>query len=155
MSAEDASTKTSLSLEIVGQPQLQISGRDGLLSSGVIAGTQSSIPIVITNTGTATADGVELSGSAPPGWKITFEPKTIDKVDPGKDAEVQALVTPTAKSLAGEYAATIRATSHGEAASTQFRLAVATSSTWVMAGAGIIGVAVLFMAAAIARFGRR
>lgn len=155
VSAEDATAKTNVSLEIVGQPQLQIAGRDGLLSAGVVAGTQSSIPVVVTNTGTAPADAVELSGSAPPGWKITFEPKTIDRIDPGKDAEVQALVTPTVKSLAGEYAATIRANSSGESASTQFRLAVSTSNTWFMAGAGVIGVAVLFMAAAVARFGRR
>jgi len=155
VSAEGASAKTNLSLEIVGQPQLQISGRDGLLSAGVVAGTQSSIPIVLTNTGTAPADAVDLAGSAPSGWKIEFNPKTIDRIDPGKDAEVQALVTPTAKSLAGEYGASIRATSGGDTASTQFKFAVSTSSTWVMAGAGIIGIAVLFMAAAIARFGRR
>ena len=155
VSAEDASAKTNVSLEIVGQPQLQISGRDGLLSAGVVAGAQSSIPIVVVNTGTAPADAVELAASAPSGWKVTFEPKTIDRIDPGKDAEVQALVTPTAKSLAGEYGANIRATSGGDTASTQFKFAVSTSSTWLMAGAGIIGVAVLFMAAAIARFGRR
>jgi uncharacterized membrane protein len=155
VSAEDASAKTNLSLEIVGQPLLQISGRDGLLSAGVVAGVASSVPIVITNIGTAPADAVDLSGSAPTGWKITFEPKTIDRIEPGKDAEVQALVTPTAKSLAGEYGATIRATSGGDTASTQFKFAVSTSSTWVMAGGIIIGVAVLFMAAAVARFGRR
>jgi uncharacterized membrane protein len=155
VSAEDATAKTDLSLEIVGQPQLNIAGREGLLSASVVAGVQSSIPVVVTNLGTAPAEGVELSGSAPSGWKIEFEPKTIDRIAPGKDSEVQALITPTIKSLAGEYAATIRATSHGEAASTQFRVAVATSSTWVMAGAGIVGVAILFMAAAVARFGRR
>ncbi len=155
VSAEDASAKTNMSLEIVGQPQLSISGRDGLLSAGVIAGTQSSVPIVVSNMGTAPADAVELSGSAPSGWKITFEPKTIDRIDPGKDAEAQALVTPTPKALAGEYGATIRATSGGDSASNQFKFAVSTSSAWVMAGAGIIGVAVLFMAAAVARFGRR
>jgi uncharacterized membrane protein len=34
-------------------------------------------------------------------------------------------------------------------------MAVTSSTTWVMAGAGIIGVAVLFMVAAVVRFGRR
>jgi uncharacterized membrane protein len=155
VSAEDASAKTNMSLEIIGQPQLQIAGRDGLLTAGVVAGTQSSIPIVLSNTGTAPADAVDLSGSVPSGWKIEFDPKSVERIEPGKDVEVQALVTPTAKSLAGEYGGTIRATSGGETASTQFKFAVSTSSTWVMAGAGIIGVAVLFMAAAIARFGRR
>jgi uncharacterized membrane protein len=155
VSAEDASAKTNLSLEIVGQPQLTISGRDGLVSAKAEAGKQSSVPIMVTNTGSAPADAIELSGTAPSGWKVTFEPAAIERIAPGKDAEVQALITPTATSLAGDYMATIRATSRGEAASTQFRMAVTSSTTWVMAGAGIIGVAVLFMVAAVVRFGRR
>jgi len=155
VTAEDASAKTSLSLEIVGQPQLTISSREGLVSAKAEAGRQSSVPIVVTNTGSAFADAVELSSSAPSGWKIEFEPKTIDRIEPGKDAEVQAQITPTATSLPGDYMATLRATSRGEASSTQFRVQVLSSSTWAMMGAGIIGVAVLFMVAAVVRFGRR
>lgn len=155
VSAEDASAKTSLSLEIVGQPQLTVSSREGLVSAKAEAGRSSTVPIVVTNTGTAPADSVELSATPPTGWKIEFNPKTIEHIDPGKDAEVQAEITPTATSLAGDYQAAIRATSRGEAASTQFRVTVATSNAWIMAGAGIIGVAVLFMVAAVARFGRR
>jgi uncharacterized membrane protein len=155
VTAEDASAKTSLSLEIVGQPQLTISSREGLVSAKAEAGKQTSVPIVVTNTGSAFADAVDLSSSAPTGWKIEFEPKTIDRIEPGKDAEVQAQITPTATSLPGDYMATLRATSRGEASSAQFRVQVMSSSTWVMAGAGIIGVAVLFMVAAVVRFGRR
>ena len=51
--------------------------------------------------------------------------------------------------------ATIRATSRGENASTQFRVTVATSTTWGMVGVGVIGAALLFMVGAVARFGRR
>ena len=155
VTAEDASAKTSLSLDIVGQPQLTISSREGLVSAKAEAGKQTSVPIVVTNTGSAFADAVDLSSSAPTGWKIEFEPKTIDRIEPGKDAEVQAQITPTATSLPGDYMATLRATSRGEASSAQFRVQVMSSSTWVMAGAGIIGVAVLFMVAAVVRFGRR
>jgi uncharacterized repeat protein (TIGR01451 family) len=155
VSAEDASAKTNLSLEIVGQPQLTVSSREGLVSAKAEAGKTSTLPIVVTNTGTAPADNVELSATPPTGWKIEFNPKTIDHIDPNKNAEVQADITPTATSLAGDYQAAISATSRGEAASTQFRVTVATSNTWIMAGAGIIGVAVLFMVAAVARFGRR
>ena len=155
VTAEDASAKTSLSLEIVGQPQLTISSREGLVSAKAEAGKQTSVPIVVTNTGSAFADAVDLSSSAPAGWKIEFEPKSIDRIEPGKDAEVQAQITPTAASLPGDYMATLRATSRGEASSAQFRVQVMSSSTWIMAGAGIIGVAVLFMVAAVVRFGRR
>jgi uncharacterized membrane protein len=153
--AEDASASTELALDVVGQPQLQISGRDGLLSARAVAGKQSSIPIVVTNTGTAPAENVALAGTAPNGWKVSFEPATIDRLVPGKDSEVQALLTPSDKSLAGDYQATIRASSRGESASSQFRITVATSTVWGVAGAGVIGVALLLMLGAVARYGRR
>jgi uncharacterized membrane protein len=153
--AEDATAKTELALDIQGEPQLQVSGRDGLLSARAVAAQQSSIPVVVTNSGTAPAENIELNASAPSGWKITFEPATIDRLVPGKDTEVQALVTPSDKSLAGDYQVAVRANSRGESASSQFRITVATSTVWGMAGAGVIGVALLLMLGAVARFGRR
>lgn len=155
VSAEGASAKTDVALDIVGEPRLSLSGRDGLVSARAEAGVQSSIPLIVTNTGSAPADNVELSSSAPSGWTITFEPKLIEMIAAGKEQEVQALVTPTAKSLAGDYMATLRAASRGDNASTQFRVTVSTSTLWGMAGAGIIGAALLLMVGAVARFGRR
>jgi uncharacterized membrane protein len=154
-SAEDATAKTDLSLEIVGEPRLNLSGRDGLVSTRAEAGTPSSVPVIVTNRGSAPADNVELSASAPTGWTITFDPKTIDSIAPGKEQEVQAKITPTAKSLAGDYMATLRASSRGDTASSEFRVTVSTSTLWGMAGAGIIGAALLLMVGAVARFGRR
>ena len=60
--AEDATAKTELALDVVGQPQLQVAGRDGLLSARAVAGKQSSIPIVVTNTGSAPAENVDARG---------------------------------------------------------------------------------------------
>ena len=153
--AEDAVATTDLTIDIIGQPKLDISGRDGLLSTSATAGKEKSVPIIIANTGTAPADQVELSGSAPSGWKVTFEPKTIDRIAPGANKEVQALITPTEKAIAGDYVASIRASTRGESASGSFRVSVATSPMWGIAGIGIIGAALLVMVAAIARFGRR
>jgi len=155
VSAEGATAKTQVSLEIVGQPQLSLTGRDGLVSARAEAGQQASIPVAISNTGSAPAEAVELSSSAPSGWKVEFNPKTVDKIDPNKDVEVTALVTPTEKSLAGDYMTTLRASSRGETASTQFRITVTTSTLWGIVGAGIIGAALLLMVGAVARFGRR
>jgi uncharacterized membrane protein len=154
-SAEDASAETTVALEITGQPQLNIAGREGVLSGRAEAGKQASSPIVVTNTGTAPAAEITLSSSAPSGWKIEFEPKTIDQIAPNKNKEVQALVTPPEKAIAGDYAPTFTATSRGETANTQFRVAVATSTMWGIAGAGIIAIALLILVGAVARFGRR
>ena len=153
--AEDATATTDLALDVVGQPQLQVAGRDGLLSARAVAAQQSSIPIVVTNTGSAPAENVTLSASSPSGWKVTFNPETIERLVPGKDTEVQALVTPSDKSLAGDYMVSVRANSRGESASSQFRITVNTSTVWGMVGAGVIGVALLLMLGAVARLGRR
>src|SRR5580692_11242881 len=153
--AEDASATADLGMTITGQPRLDISGREGLVSTRASAGQETSVPVVITNTGTAPADDIQLSGSAPSGWKITFDPKNVDRIAPNDNKEVQALITPTDKAIAGDYVTTIRAAARGESASTNFRVTVTTSTMWGIAGVGIIGVALLVMVGAVARFGRR
>ena len=153
--AEDASATTDLEMTITGQPRLDISGREGLVSTRASAGKETTVPVVITNIGTAPADDIQLSGSAPSGWKITFDPKTVDRIAPNDNKEVQALITPTDKAIAGDYVTTIRAAARGESASTNFRVTVTTSTMWGIAGVGIIGVALLVMVGAVARFGRR
>jgi uncharacterized membrane protein len=153
--AEDANAKADVVLEVTGQPKLDITGRDGSVSARAEAGKETSIPVLITNSGTAPADQIELSGSGPGGWKITFEPKQIDRIAAGQNQEVQALITPAAKAIAGDFVTTLRATSRGESASSNFRMTVTTSPMWGIAGVGIIGVALLVMVGAVARFGRR
>jgi uncharacterized membrane protein len=155
VAAEDATAKTDLSLDITGQPKLDITGRDGLMSARATAGAETSVPVVITNSGTAPAENIELAGTAPNGWKVAFEPKTIERIAPGQNQEVQALVTPTAKAIAGDYVTVVRATSRGENASASFRMTVATSTLWGIVGIAIIGIALLVMVGAVARFGRR
>src|SRR5271169_6303166 len=153
--AEDASATADLEMTITGQPRLDISGREGLVSTRASAGQETTVPVVITNTGTAPAEGIELSGSAPSGWKVEFDPKTVERIAPNDNKEVQALITPTEKAIAGDYVTTIRAAARGESASTNFRVTVTTSTMWGIAGVGIIGVALLVMVGAVARFGRR
>ena len=68
---------------------------------------------------------------------------------------MQALITPTEKALAGDYITDARVASRGESASQHFRVTVSTSTMWGIAGAGIIGIALLVMVGAVARFGRR
>ena len=155
VAAEDARAETQVTLDISGQPKLTLAGRDGLLSARATAGTEASIPVVVTNTGTAPAENIQLSGSAPNGWKVSFEPKTIDRIAPNEHKEVQALLSPPSKAIAGDYVTSLTATSHGENGHADFRVTVTTSTLWGVAGIGIIGAALLIMVGAVARFGRR
>ncbi len=155
IAAEDAVATSDLGLDITGQPKLDLSGRQGLLSANASAGIESSVTVVVSNSGTAPAEDVELSGNPPQGWKITFEPKTIERIAPNETKEVQALITPPAKAVAGDYVTTMRASARGESATANFRVAVTTSTMWGIVGVGLIGLALLVMVGAVARFGRR
>jgi uncharacterized membrane protein len=155
VSAEDASATTDLVLDITGQPKIDIAGRDGRLNASASAGVETSVPIVVTNSGTAAAEQVELSGSAPSGWKISFEPKTVDRIAPNENKDVQALITPPSKAIAGDYVTTVRAAARGESASQTFRVAVVTSTMWGIVGVALIGIALLVLVGAVAWFGRR
>jgi uncharacterized membrane protein len=155
VAAEDATATADLTMDISGQPKLEVSGREGLVSTHASAGKETTVPVMITNIGTAPAEQVELSGSAPSGWKVTFDPKTIDRIAPNANKEVQAQITPTEKAIAGDYMTMIRASARGESASTTFRVTVTTSTLWGIAGVGIIGAALLVLVGMVARFGRR
>src|SRR5436190_7802 len=155
VSAEDASATTDLVMDITGQPKIDVAGRDGLLSARAEAGKETSVPIVLTNSGTAAADQIELSGSGPSGWKVNFEPKTLDRIAPNESKDVQALITPPAKAIAGDYQTTVRTSARGESSSQTFRVAVVTSTMWGIVGVALIGIALLVLVGAVAWFGRR
>ena len=155
VTAEDATATADLVLDITGQPKIDIAGREGVLSAKAVAGKETSIPVILTNSGTAAADQIELSGTVPSGWKVSFEPKAVDRIAPNENKEVQALVTPSDKAVAGDYVATLRAAARGESSSQTFRVAVTTSTIWGIVGIAIIGLALLTMIGSVVWFGRR
>src|SRR5215475_14082738 len=143
VSADDATATSDLVLDITGQAKIDIAGREA------------SIPVILTNSGTAPAEQIELSGTVPPGWKVNFEPKTVDRIAPNENKEVKALVTPSDKAVAGDYVTSVRAAARGESASQTFRVAVTTSTIWGLVGIALIGGALLVMIGAVVWFGRR
>jgi len=155
VSADDATATSDLVVDITGQPKIDIAGREGVLSAKASAGQEASIPVILTNSGTAPAEQIELSGSVPPGWKVNFEPKAVDRIAPNENKEVKALVTPSDKAVAGDYVTTVRAAARGESASQTFRVAVTTSTIWGIVGIALIGGALLVMIGAVVWFGRR
>jgi uncharacterized membrane protein len=155
VAADDATATSDLTVDITGQPKIDIAGREGVLSAKASAGQESTIPVILTNSGTAPAEQIELSGTVPPGWKVTFDPKAVDRIAPNENKEVKALVTPSDKAVAGDYVTTVRAAARGESASQSFRVAVTTSTIWGIVGIALIGGALLIMIGSVIWFGRR
>lgn len=155
VAADGTKATTALKLDITGQPALDLSGRDGLMSASAQIGGTSNVPLVLRNSGTAAAQDIALDGTAPSGWKVDFKPERVAQLEPGKTVEVQAQITPSAQSLSGDYMVRLHAKSAGQSADGDLRVSVTTSGLWGVSGAILIAVALLVLIGAVARYGRR
>src|SRR5690606_26293943 len=143
VAADGAEATTDLKLDITGQPSLELSGRDGLMSTDAQIGDTREMPLVLRNDGTAAAQDIALDGTAPSGWKIEFEPARVALLEPGKTTEVQARITPSTQSLAGDYMVKLHARSAGQSADGDLRVSVTTSGLWGVSGAILSAVTLL------------
>jgi uncharacterized membrane protein len=152
---EGVQATAKLAVQITGAPKLKITTEDGRLSGEAEAGKSAPLNFIVENTGAAPASGVTLTSTPPGDWKVEMQPPAIPLLAPGQKLPVQALVTPSAKAIAGDYMATLRANSGGESASADFRITVTTSTLWGIAGVAVIAIALLLAVGAVARYGRR
>lgn len=154
--SEDLQASAELVAEVVGEAAIRLTTPDGRLSGEAQTGEESTVQLVVQNTGSAQAHNISLSGTPPRGWDITFEPETIDVVEPGQQVEVTARVQPAEQALAGDYMITFRAQPEGGSnQSVEYRVTVRTSTMWGIVGIGLVAVAVGVVGVAVTRFGRR
>jgi uncharacterized membrane protein len=153
---EQASADLNLSLTIIGQPRLAVSGEGGRLSGDAYAGQDSQLTVVLRNDGSEAARDIEMSATAPEGWKTTFDPKTVPSLAAAATQDVKMTMTPSPRAIAGDYQMTVRASATGGISeSANFRITVLTSTLWGAIGIAIIAVALLVVVFSVARFGRR
>jgi uncharacterized membrane protein len=155
VSGGSQTASTELSVEVTGEPQLQIIGPQERLSGEATAGRESTFTFTLVNSGSAPATDLELSGTPPSGWKVEFEPKQIANLAPGSQGSVAVKITPSERAVAGDYMVGLRAAGGPISEEVQFRTTVNTSTVWGIAGLGVIGIAVLVLAGAVMRYGRR
>jgi uncharacterized membrane protein len=153
---EAASADLPVSLTIVGQPRIALSGEGGRLSGEAYSGQSSQLTIVLRNDGTEAARDIELSATTPEGWKSEFDPKQVPQLAAGATQSVKVTLTPSEKAIAGDYQTTMRASAAGGLSeSANFRITVLTSTLWGAIAIAIIAIALLVVVFAVARFGRR
>lgn len=156
--AEGGGIQAALSLvaEITGEADLTVTAPDGRLSGEANAGKETPLKVIVRNTGSAPARGIEMSASEPAGWSVTFDPQEIGEIPAGQEVEVTANIQPADEALTGDYMVTVRAQPEGGAnESAEFRITVLTSTLWGIVGVALIAVAVAVVALAVLRFGRR
>ena len=151
----DAQAATKLTMDVTGEPDLSISGANDRLNATAEAGVESPVQVVVSNTGSAPANDIKLSASAPSGWKVSFNPRTLNALAPNDTRTVQAFIVPSKKAIAGDYMVTVRAAGNGASKSSAFRVTVETSTMWGIVGALVIAAALVVLVTAMLRYGRR
>jgi len=155
--AGELSSEADLQAVVTGSPRLSLSTPSGQLSGSVYAGEDTTVQLVLTNTGSAPAHDVKLSANAPQHWQVKLDPDTVSTLAPGDQAKVSATLSPSDKSLAGDFMVGFeaRADQGAASASADYRATVSTSTMWGLIGVLIVVAALLVVAFAVMRFGRR
>ncbi len=154
--SSDLNALLTLTAEVVGQPQLNLTTPDGRLSGDVYLGRSTSIKLTLRNSGNSPAKGVKINVSSPAGWKVTLDPEQVVEVPANGEVDITASVEPAEKAIAGDYMLTFRIQpSDGVSKSTDFRVTARASTLWGVVGVVLIAVALGIVALAVVRFGRR
>lgn len=138
--AATSATTAQMELEavITGSYDLELGTPTGVLSTEVTAGDTKTIALKVNNSGTADLRDIQLSANAPVNWEVTFEPKTINKLEAGKSTEVTATIKADSKAIAGDYVVSMTASAPEASSEAQFRVAVKTSLLWGWLGVLVI-----------------
>ncbi|MFO7168260.1 MAG: NEW3 domain-containing protein [Chloroflexota bacterium] len=154
--SETSNAEIRLAAEVVGRPDLALAAPDGRLSGEATIGSETPIKLQLRNNGTAPVRGIELTSSAPTGWSVEFSPSSVEELAPGQQIDVTANLRPAERAVAGDYVVTFTARpAEGASKSVEFRVTAVTSTLWGVVGIGLIAAAVVVVALAVARFGRR
>lgn len=154
-SNNSTSAETTVEAVITGTYGLTLSTPNELLSTDVTAGHERKVDLVLTNTGSADLNDINLSASSPSGWEVTFEPSTVDNIKPGATANVQATIKADKQALAGDYVVSMTASAPDKSADADFRVAVKSSVLWGWVGILIILVVLGGIYYLFRRYGRR
>lgn len=147
--------KADLKVVISGTYSLKLSTPSGRLNLDLTAGKKGALTLELENTGSADLQAVNFSASAPQGWAVTFEPKSIERLKSGEKQQITAFVTPDGKAIAGDYVVSIRASTRETADESEIRATVHTSTLWGIVGVLIIAGVVYWAVKTFNKYGRR
>ena len=149
------SATTNLEADVTGAPAVTLSTPNQVLNAQVTAGSTGTVALVVTNSGSTVLQNVAVTASAPTGWTTTFAPTTIDTIQPGSAATVDATLKPSSDALAGDYDVTFTVTAGTATANVDIRTTVQTSPLWGFIGLALIVIVIVGLGWVFRRFGRR
>lgn len=154
-STNSSFTDLELEVAITGSYSMELSTPTGLLSTNITAGESKQLELVIVNTGSSELTDLKPEYTAPMNWSVTFDPKKVDKLLPGKSAQVFATIKADKKAIPGDYVTNIETKTPEVSSKVSFRISVETPMLWGWVGVMIILVALGSVYHLFRKYGRR
>jgi len=120
---------------------MELTTPTGLLSASITAGDEKRVELLVKNTGSSALTDINLTASAPANWDVLFDPKKVDRLEPGKDTRVFATIKADKRAIAGDYMTNINAKTPEVSSTAAFRISVKTPLLL-----GWIGIMVIILA---------
>jgi uncharacterized membrane protein len=129
-----------LELEVVitGSYNMELTTPTGLLSTDITAGDSKQIELKIMNTGSSELTDIKPESTTPLNWTVNFDPKKVDKLQPGKSAQVFATIKADKKAIPGDYVTIIEAKTPEASSKISLRISAETPMLWGWVGVLII-----------------
>ena len=153
--AGDIKSSIDLTAVVIASYDFVMITESGRLNAQTKAGEDNHTPILLVNTGTTAIEDIALSTTTPEGWSITFDPEKIDSLEPGLEREIDVIIKPPKKTVAGDYLITLKADSERGIENLELRVTVLTSTLWGWAGIGITAGVIAGLIILFRRLGRR
>ena len=109
----------------------------------------------VINEGSADQKEVTFTSFKPENWEVSFDPETIEGLEPGDMKQVEVTINPAREALVGDYSVAVNARTEEADDDIEFRVTVKAASAWGWIGVIIIVVVVVGLAVAFKRLGRR
>ncbi len=154
--SEEVTATIDLEAVVTARYQLEVLPGSGRLSTEATVGEENHIAIILINRGSAPIEDIAFNSSKPEGWAITYTPDHIETLGAGLAQEVDVNIEPPEKTIAGDYALTLRVEGKPDIFdSLEYRVTVLTPSIWGWVGIIIVVVVVAGLAVLFRRLGRR
>ena len=139
------------------KPQFSVDTAEGRLNMEALAGDDNHVSILVSNTGSAVLNEVTFTSEKPKGWRVTFDPDKLESLSPGVIREVDVIVKPPPKTIAGDYMVSLRFDSQPVTyvPDLRLRVTVLTPTIWGWVGIGIVVIVIAGLAVMFMRLGRR
>jgi uncharacterized membrane protein len=133
-------TYADLDLEavVLGTYNLSLTTPVGLVSAKMIAGEEKKVELIVGNTGSSILSDIKLHDTKPANWEVSFDPKTVISLLPGKYTTVFAIIKANKKAIPGDYVINLEAGTPEVIAKVAMRVSVETPMLWGWIGVFII-----------------